>query len=201
MLNLKRLKPMNRKERKDAERRERLTRERSRRTLTHAVKFIDKALGNPEWYDVTCTRVMLLRCLGNMIDNILYDMDEFVNFADIDPMSRKALNKIRGSLDRLLDHLLRDSVRRFGMRNEAMGKPEADEFEDVSKMAAGMQSLCELYLMWFVETPWRQMELDKFMRRVVPDEAVAERNAKTLAELHKHYDETRKKIMDALSEN
>lgn len=192
---------MNRKERRDQERRENLTRERSRKTLMHAVKFIDKAIGDPGWYDVTCTRVMLLRCFGNMIDNILYDMDEFLDFADIDPSSRKSLNKIQSLLDRLLDHLLRDSVRRFGSRNKAMGKPEADEFEDVSKMASGMQSLCELYLMWFVETPWRQLELDKFMKRVVPDEAIAERRAKTLAELHANYDETRKKIIDALNDD
>lgn len=173
--------------------------ERNKRTLTQALNFIDKSLADPEWYEITCNRICLIRCLGCMIDNLLFDVNEFVSFADIDSATRKSLSKINKQLDGLLDHLLHDSIMRFGKRNTAKGLPEASEYEDISKMSAGMQNLCELYLMWFVNTEWRQNELDKFMRRVIPDDAVRDRNTKTLAELHESYDATRNKIINALN--
>lgn len=173
--------------------------ERNKRTLTQALNFIDKSLADPEWYEITCNRICLIRCLGCIIDNLLFDVNEFVSFADIDSATRKSLSKINKQLDGLLDHLLHDSIMRFGKRNTAKGLPEASEYEDISKMSAGMQNLCELYLMWFVNTEWRQNELDKFMRRVIPDEAVRDRNTKTLAELHESYDATRNKIINALN--
>lgn len=173
--------------------------ERNKRTLTQALNFIDKSLADPEWYEITCNRICLIRCLGCMIDNLLFDVNEFVSFADIDSATRKSLSKINKQLDGLLDHLLHDSIMRFGKRNTAKGLPEASEYEDISKMSACMQNLCELYLMWFVNTEWRQNELDKFMRRVIPDEAVRDRNTKTIAELHESYDATRNKIINALN--
>jgi len=174
-------------------------RERNKKTLEQALKFIDKSLADPEWYEITCNRICLIRCLGCMFDSLLYDVNDFIGFADIDTATRKSLSKINRQLDGLLDHILHDSVRRFGKRNTAKGLPEASEYEDVSKMSAGLQSLCELYLMWFVDTEWRQNELDKFMRRVIPDDVIKDRNKKTLEELHNSYDKTREKIINALN--
>lgn len=169
-----------------------------KRTLQAAVEFIDKAMADPDWYSVTCDRIMLLRCLGNMIDNVLYDTDKFIGFADVDKTTRQMVGKTRRCLDDLLDHLLRDSVKRFGDRNVKAGRPEGKEFEDVSKIAAALQGLCETYIGWFLDSPWRQTELDRLMDRLVPDDAVRARREKTLEELHRSYDETRDTIARAL---
>lgn len=172
--------------------------DRNKHMLEQAVKFIDKSFSDPEWYDITCNRIMTMRCTCVMIDSLLYDINEFVGFADIDPSTRKSLSKITKQIDGMLDHLLHDSIMRFGERNKSAGKSEDDEYDGVSKMAFGMQKLCELYLMWFVDTEWRQVELDKFMKRMIPEDVVKERNKKTLEELHKHYDETRETIAKAI---
>lgn len=179
---------------------ERKKKERSRSILEKALRFIDKSMSDPEWYDITCNRIQLIRCLGCMIDSLLYDVNEFISFADIDEQTRRSLNKINRQLDGLLDHIMHDSIIRFGKRNEDKGLPAAHEYEDVHKMSAGLQNLCELYLMWFVESEWRQLELDKFMRRVVPDDAVKARNVEILKELHANYDEQRENIANALKQ-
>lgn len=169
-----------------------------KRTLISALEFIDKSLADPDWYAVTCDRIMLIRCLGNMIDSLLYDTDQFIGFADVDKTTRKMVSKVRRDIDDLLDHLLRDSVKRFGARNAARGEAEGKEFEDVSRISAALQGLCEMYIGWFIESPWRQTELDRLMDRLVPDDAVKDRREKTLTELHESYDETRETIARAL---
>lgn len=186
------------KKRAEAEKAELRRRAHHKRTLQSAVEFIDSAMADPDWYAVTCDRIMLIRCLGNMIDNLLYDTDRFIGFADVDKTTRQMVSKVRRNIDDLLDHLLRDSVKRFGARNAAAGRPEGKEFEDVSRIAAALQGLCEMYIGWFLDSPWRQAELDRLMDRLVPDDAVRARREKTLEELHRSYDETRETIARAL---
>lgn len=173
----------------------------NRQTLEHVLQFLESSIENPAEYIKTTNRIYLLRCLGNILDRTLSDIDSVMSLSDFDESSKKLMKKVSTLIDELLDRLLKYSVKTYGEETTDNNGIQTSEYEDLCKVSFSLKDLMELYLIYFVDPQdhWRLVELDKFMSNVVPPEALKVKEEHTREELHKAYDEKIKLIKDVLS--
>lgn len=190
---------MNRKERRavsvKAEKRELARQQKkaddNRRMLESIRRFLQNSMDNPVDYIKTTNRIYLLRCLGCIMDSILYDVDKYMNFSDFDSPSKTLLRKITANLDELLKRVRDYSIRVHGADMLSKGFNKDSEYDDVIDVSYALQELMVNFLIYFIdpEDKWRRVELDKFLDRVVTAEAVEVKAEAARAELHKLYDD------------
>lgn len=173
----------------------------NRQTLEHILKFLEGSIANPAEYIKTTNRIYLLRCIGNILDQTLSDIDSVISLSDFDEPSKRLMKKASSTIDELLERLLKYSVKTYGADTTDNNGIQTTEYEDLCKVSFSLKDLMELYLIYFVDPDdhWRLVELDKFMERVLPPEALKSREERTRAELHQAYDEKIKLIKDVLS--
>ena len=186
---------MNRKERRavsvKAEKKELARQQKkaddNRRMLESIRRFLQNSMDNPVDYIKTTNRIYLLRCLGCIMDSILYDVDKYMNFSDFDSPSKTLLRKITANLDALLKRAREYSIRVHGADMLSKGFNN----DDVIDVSYALQELMVNFLIYFIdpEDKWRRVELDKFLDRVVTAEAVEVKAEAARAELHKLYDD------------
>lgn len=173
----------------------------NRQTLEHILQFLEGSIENPAEYIKTTNRIYLLRCLGNILDRTLSDIDSVMSLSDFDESSKKLMKKVSTLIDELLDRLLKYSVKTYGEETTDNNGIQTSEYEDLCKVSFSLKDLMELYLIYFVDPQdhWRLVELDKFMSSVVPPEALKVKEEHAREELHKAYDDKIKLIKNALS--
>ena len=174
---------------------------RNRRQLVSIHRFLTHSMSDPESYIKTSNRIYLLRCLGNVIDSVLTDIDSVMRLSDFDESSAKLMRSISADCDTLLKRLREYSIRAFGDDRAKDGQPDDSEYDDLCKVSLSLQDLMELYLIYFIDPDdsWRLTELDKFISRVVPSEATKAKVAKAEVELHRLYDDKVKMIENILA--
>lgn len=173
---------------------------RNRATLEHILQFLEGSIANPAQYIRTTNRIYLLRCLGNILDSTITDVDDVMSLSDFDEPSKKIMKKVCGLLDELLDRLLKYSVKTYGTDNE--GSTGFTEYEDLCNVSLSLKDLMEKYLIYFAnpDDSWRRLELEKFMTRVIPPDALASREDRTRAELTAAYEGKIEMIKNALNQ-
>lgn len=208
MSNLTAFKNMNRKERRasksktfvrEAEKNEKRA-ERNKKTLEKIYGFLTSSIDDPEKYIKTSNRIYLLRCIGNIMDSVLSDIDGVMHLSDFDEPSKKLMRKINTDLDTLLTRLRDYSMKTFGDERVKDGFLKDDEYDDLCKVSYSLQDLMELYLIYFIdpEDHWRLAELDKFVENVVSKDAMEVKKQNTREQLERLYGEKLKQIKQLL---
>ena len=174
---------------------------RNRRTLKSIVSFLKGSIENPDRYIKTTNRIYLLRCLGNIMDSIVQDIDDVLPLSDFDTPSRNLAKKVSDNLDTLLDRLRDYSIKAYGQERLGDGLAEDSEYDDLTKVSYSLQTLMELYLIYFIDTEdqWRLRELDKFFKDVIPESATKAKEDEARAKLIGLYGEKIKMIEAALA--
>lgn len=190
---------MNRQQRRNANskqnqkelEREAKRKQRNRNTLEHIYNFLTASIEDPKKYIMTSNRIYLLRCLGNIMDSVINDIDGVMHLSDFDEPSKKLMKNINKDMDSLLDRLRDYSIKNFGEARALDGFSSDDEYNDLCQVSLSLQDLMERYLIYFIDPDdhWRLGELDKFFDNVVSKEAMKIKSENTKKELIKLYGE------------
>lgn len=183
--------------------REAKKKERNLKTLESILRFLKGSIDNPKQYVKTVNRVYLLRCMGCIMDSIVYDIDTVLPLSDFDTPSRNLVKKINDNLDVLLGRLRKFSISAYGEQRKADGMSEDSEYDDLAQVAYSLQELMEYYLIYFIdpEDHWRLTELDKFFKNIVPDSAVEAKAEDAKQKLIETYGDKIKMLEAVLSTN
>lgn len=201
MSNRKDRRSLNKKAAAQAMAREEKRVARNRRTLESILSFLKGSIEKPDRYIKTTNRIYLLRCLGNIMDSIVQDIDDVLPLSDFDTPSRNLAKKVSDNLDTLLDRLRDYSIKAYGQERLSDGLAADSEYDDLTKVSYSLQTLMELYLIYFIdpEDRWRLAELDKFFKNVIPESATKAKEDEARDRLVGLYGEKIKMIEAALA--
>lgn len=201
MSNRKDRRALNKKAAAQAVAREERRAARNRRTLGSILSFLKGSIERPDRYIRTVNRIYLLRCLGNIMDSIVQDIDDVLPLSDFDSPSRNLAKKVSDNLDTLLDRLRDYSMKAYGQERLGDGLAEDSEYDDLTKVSYSLQTLMEVYLIYFIDPgdQWRLAELDKFFENVIPDSAKKAKEDEARDRLVGMYGEKIKMIEAALA--